>query len=293
MYLSVLEPKTKEQLMEWHSEDQRSNFSDWKNTLSKYQRGCRKLLSNLEKANKLENFMEFLAEFNIARLFILKKIDFDYEKKSYEDFLLSQGGFEISVKSLMRKKYQLEEEGLIFKLREEALKDNCRKSVTINYSHSDVSIVVQPMDMSKGTVSTQRTEIGKAGAVLSSEMQQKSAIIKYINKFDKKKSDKRKILLFTTQNSDCPIVLFNEIIHHYYNGKPLNGHDALPYDKYFEKNLNRDIVGFIVIYLPNEILCWKESSLLDKETNNDGSVSFRFNFFGTKSVHEEITKVFF
>ncbi|MFA6194687.1 MAG: hypothetical protein WC719_03015 [Patescibacteria group bacterium] len=287
MYISISEPESKEEVIKWHSEEQRRGFGDWKKELSKYGHGCKSLISNLEKAKKFENFIEYLAEFNIARIFKTKGLEFDYEKPGYDDFLLPKENFEISVKSLMPKSYQPREKAIILRLLEQAKKDGMDKEEVIDYKHSQVIIRVKPNgDFERSE--TNNHDI--PGSVLYTEMQQKSTLIKNIRKFDQKASDKRKIMFFFVQNQDCPPVIFYETIDYYYKGIPMP-HDQSPYSDYFGGELRRDIAGFIFFYRPNNILCWDKDCMSD--FNIDGTtVLCRFNVIAPKDITEELNKIF-
>jgi hypothetical protein len=179
MSFNVAEPQTIDQIISWHSKEQQSEFDLWKKNLRQYQRGCVKLINNLEKAGKCENYLEYLAEFNIARLLRLRGIDFDYEKEGFEDFLIPSKNFEISVKSLMPKKYQIEEKNLLKKLYASSVAENIKKKTTIKYNFSEVYFEIEP----NGSLSKMETlQPHKNGYILDTEMKQKSAIMGHIKK---------------------------------------------------------------------------------------------------------------
>ncbi len=286
MLISELEPKSREEVLQWHTESQRQEFDAWKIKLRAYGNGCQSLISNLDKGNKFENFMEFLVEFNVARLLKMKGIEFYYERDGYEDFLLPKEDFEISVKSIMPKNYQPKEKAIIFELKKLAEQDGVSKRRVIDYGHSEVSFRVEP----GGAFERTETNKTKPGYVLSSEMQQKSTLIKYIKQFDQKVSDKKKVLFFMVQNDDCPPILFYETLYYYYKGMALE-HDQSPYKEYFNCVLNRDIAGVIFFYRPNEILCWNSKCMSDSGINGNNAV-YRFNVFASEETTDELNRIF-
>lgn len=287
MIISELEPQTREALIGWHSDAQQQEFEAWKKNLREYGNGCKSLIANLENAKKFENFMEFLAEFNVARILRMHDVELHYESKGYEDFLLPHEGLEISVKSIMPKNYQPKDKATIFELKKLAAQDGKAKTRTVDYGHSEVHFRVEPNG------AFERIEMNKAkpGYVLASEMQQKSTLIKYIKKFDQKASDKKKILLFMVQNNDCPPILFWETFYYYYKGVAME-HDQTPYDKYFGGNLKQDIAGCVFFYRPNEILCWDMKCMSDSNPAREGGEIYRFNVFAPEEISRELNRIF-
>jgi hypothetical protein len=200
--------------------------------------------------------------------------------------LLPQEGFEVSVKSIMPKNYQPKDKAVIFELKKLAERDGIAKTRTVDYGHSEVYFRVQP----GGAYERIETNKSKTGYVLSSEMQQKSTLIKYIKKFDQKTSGKKKILFFMVQNNDCPPILFLETFYYYYKGAAME-HDQTPYAEYFGGGLKRDIAGFVFFYRPNEILCWDEKCTSDSNTTR-GDTVYRFNVFAPEDVSGELNRIF-
>lgn len=287
MIISEWEPQSIEELVGWHSESQKQNFDFWKRKLQEYEHGCKSLVANLEGANKFENFMEFLAEFNIARILRMHEVEFHYELNGYEDFLLPGEDFEISVKSVMPKNYQPKDKATIFELKKLAQQDGVAKTRTVDYGHSEVCFRVEP----NGAWERMETNKSKPGYVLSSEIRQKSTLIKYIKKFDQKISDKKKILFFVVQNNDCPHILFRETFYYYYKGVAME-HDQTPYAEYFGGALKRDIAGFVFFYLPNEILCWDAKCTSDSNPAREGGEIYRFNVFAPEEISGELNRIF-
>jgi hypothetical protein len=282
--LSIFEPQTRQGIIDWHSHSQKIKFGIWKKVLKDYEHGCRSLLSKLLATIEKDNFLEMLAEFNIAKHLRSRDIEFHYERPGHEDFLLDD--VEISVKSIMPKKYEREELATMRQLVEASKKSGSKKEEFVTYRTSHTTLTARPDG------STERFEIGRGQGGLSSDFFQKSAIIKHINKFDKHQTEKAKVLFFVVQTDDCPTILFEEIINYYFLGQMIAEYDQFPYASIFSPFLHRDIGCFVFFYRPNEVLCWSPGCFSDTQRDMKGNTAKRYNRIGDKKVCEKVDDFF-
>ncbi len=257
-----------EEIVEWHKthhpESHDSYLQKRKNVKKSRFSGFAKLLRNLDNNKMIPEFLSFLTEFNLADLFISKKVtNLAYEPAEMPDADFVFDDLAISVKNLHPKNYEKADQDVIDKLQAKG----GGSEIIVRKDFSSIAIEVKKTEM--GTFSWERTETGHSG-FLDSDIDEMSAALKYIGEFEGAETGShKKVLFFFIQSKEFAQYYIQDIIVWYFGYQvpkypPIFQNDPKWYLKLLKKDQkNGNIDAIIFMYATNTLLSWPPGCLGD------------------------------
>jgi hypothetical protein len=255
-------------VIEWHKTHYIKSYEDYlfikeKIKSSKFS-GSSALLRNLEGNKTVASFLSFLAEVNLANLFLDKSVkDLAYEPKAIQKVDFSFDDIALSIKNLHPKNYEKSEQAIIDSLREAG---GGETSMT-HKNFSNIAIKVEKTEM--GTYGWERMETGHSG-FLDSDLYEMSAPLNYIGEFENVETGKyKKVLFFFIQSSDFAQYYINDIVIWYFdyqveNYPPIFQNDMNWYLKLLKHPVKKkNIDALVFMYAPKTLLSWPSGCLGD------------------------------
>ncbi len=280
-----------QEIYDFYGYDEVQAFRKYWDKIEASNPGAKKLIKNLcgaEKSGNIENFLNYLVEFNVAKIFYDKNIPFEYEKKGLDDFNVQN--YLISVKSIHESKYQKFENEIIQNLN----KGSDRDVIENTFGQSPVRSVTE---FNKLENAIEITQIGQEpNAPLPFEVDRKDRIIKAITKLERIDSERTKVLFVFLQTAEITLFHQRDLTDWYfYNEQDENDLAGSEYQKWFAEDApgslkNGSVKAIIFLYSPNNILLWKSSEIM--RVDSRGNRAFTI-WAHSRSVNENLEKIFF
>lgn len=279
-------------VIEWHKTYYLKSYEDYlsikeKIKISKFS-GSSGLLRNLESNKTVASFLSFLAEVNLANLFLNKSVkNLAYEPKEIPKIDFYFDDITLSVKNLHPKNYEKSEQKTI-----DALQAAGGGETSLTHKNfSNIDIKVEKTEM--GTYGWERTETGHAG-FLDSDLYEMSAPLNYIGEFEDVETGKhKKVLFFFIQSSDFVQYYINDIVIWYFGYQvkdypPIFQNDMNWYLKFLKRPTKKgNIDALVFMYAPNTLLSWPSGCLSDVGREPRLQIYAR-----DKALHSELKTIF-
>lgn len=216
--------------------------------------GSGKLLKR-EADNKVNGFLDFLTELNIADLLLRKKVKgLSYEPSNLKvvDFVFDD--LAMDVKNLHPKNYEKDQGARIDEMKVEG-------GGSTTFTLKDVSnVFLKVTRNAMGTMGWERTETGHGG-VLGSDLFQMSPVFKWLSEFEEVETDKlKKVLFILVHTEDFVHYHAEDIGRWYFDGfqgyRPIFENDMSWYAKLFGKATKARNIDTLVFMFPPRPLIW-------------------------------------